>query len=47
MPPRFFAFRSDQELLEQAARHFEILDFHVYAAGVRYQSLTLVRPVQW
>ncbi|XVV13425.1 class I SAM-dependent methyltransferase [Actinoplanes sp. CA-131856] len=47
VPPRFFAFRSDEELLRHAGRHFEILDFHVYVAGIRYQSLTLVRPVQW
>ncbi|MFG1990434.1 class I SAM-dependent methyltransferase [Actinoplanes sp. NPDC048988] len=46
-PPRFFAFRTDEQMLSLAARHFEILDFHVYAVGVRYQSLTLVRPVQW
>ncbi|MFF5080280.1 class I SAM-dependent methyltransferase [Actinoplanes sp. NPDC000266] len=47
VPPRFFAFRSDEEMLTHAARHFEILDFHVHVMGFRYQSLTLVRPVQW
>ena len=47
VPPRFFAFRSDQQLLSRAAAHFDILDFHVYDdhAGLRYQALTLVRPV--
>ncbi|MEV4345461.1 class I SAM-dependent methyltransferase [Actinoplanes sp. NPDC049596] len=45
---RFFAFRSDEEMLTHAARHFEILNFHVQKADDRrYQSLTLVRPVQW
>ncbi|XVU26201.1 class I SAM-dependent methyltransferase [Actinoplanes sp. CA-054009] len=47
VPPRFFAFRSDEELLGHAARHFEILDFHVISRRFHYQSLTLVRPAQW
>ncbi|MFC3741417.1 class I SAM-dependent methyltransferase [Paractinoplanes deccanensis] len=49
VPQRYFAFRSDEQLLSYAARHFEVLDFHVVHAadGVRYQSLTLVRPVPW
>jgi SAM-dependent methyltransferase len=45
VPARFFAFRTDRELLGYARERFEILDFHVYAGGdVRFQSLTLVRP---
>jgi SAM-dependent methyltransferase len=47
-PPRFFAFRTDEQMLTHAARHFEILNFHVHEdKEVRYQSLTLVRPVPW
>jgi SAM-dependent methyltransferase len=42
---RFFAFRTDQELLTYAQGQFEILDFHVVPAREgRFQSLTLVRP---
>ena len=46
VPPRFFSFRSDRQLLAHAAAHFELLDFHVYEdrTGLRYQALTLVRP---
>ncbi|WP_433300573.1 hypothetical protein ACQP2F_03525 [Actinoplanes sp. CA-030573] len=44
-PPRFFSFRTDQDLLAYASKQFEVLDFHVVgAAGEwRFQSLTLVR----
>ncbi|WP_438862183.1 class I SAM-dependent methyltransferase [Paractinoplanes aksuensis] len=46
VPPRFFSFRSDQQLLTYAERAFEILDFHAYddGAGRRFQALTLVKP---
>jgi SAM-dependent methyltransferase len=45
VPARFFSFRTDEQLLAYAGKHFEILDFHVYDDGeVRFQSLTLVRP---
>ncbi|MFG1680445.1 class I SAM-dependent methyltransferase [Nonomuraea sp. NPDC049269] len=43
-PPRFFAFRTDEELQEFASRSFEIVDFHgVGSDELRFQSLTL-RP---
>jgi SAM-dependent methyltransferase len=43
---RFFAFRSDQELLTYAREEFDVLDFHVFTGdGIRFQSLTLVKPV--
>jgi SAM-dependent methyltransferase len=47
VPPRFFSFRSDRQILEYAARVFDVLDFHVYDdhAGIRFQALTLVRPL--
>jgi SAM-dependent methyltransferase len=46
VPPRFFSFRSDQQLLSYAQKRFDILDFHVVelADGLRFQALTLVRP---
>lgn len=46
VPPRFFSFRSDEQLLTYAGRAFEILDFHVHddGAGLRFQALTLVKP---
>ena len=46
VPPRFFSFRSDKQLLTHAEQAFEILDFHIYdaGAGLRYQALTLVKP---
>ncbi|TMR12148.1 methyltransferase domain-containing protein [Nonomuraea turkmeniaca] len=43
-PPRFFSFRSDEQLQEYARASFEIVDFH--AVGLderRFQSLTLRR----
>ncbi|MCY1137782.1 class I SAM-dependent methyltransferase [Actinoplanes sp. Pm04-4] len=45
-PPRFFSFRSDQQLLAYAVRAFEVLDFHIRNDGTdfRFQSLTLVKP---
>ncbi|MBL7257100.1 class I SAM-dependent methyltransferase [Paractinoplanes lichenicola] len=45
VPPRFFSFRSDRQLLEYAREVFEVLDFHVYddRAGIRFQALTLVK----
>lgn len=44
-PPRFFSFRSDEQLREFAdAAAFDIVDFHVVGAGEsRFQSLTLRR----
>ncbi len=53
-PPRFFVFRTDEELQEYARQAFEIVDLHVVdvtdfhggpsATEVRFQSLTLRRP---
>jgi SAM-dependent methyltransferase len=44
-PKRFFAFRTDEQLQEYAARDFEILDFHTVQTenDYHYQSLTLRR----
>jgi SAM-dependent methyltransferase len=47
VPPRFFSWRSDEELLGFAtAARFEVVDFHPIEHGPdhRYQSLTLRRP---
>ncbi|MEQ7009438.1 class I SAM-dependent methyltransferase [Actinopolymorpha sp. B17G11] len=44
-PPRFFCFRTDEELQRESAREFEIVDFHAMAIpDGRFQSLTLRRP---
>ncbi|SEG80088.1 Methyltransferase domain-containing protein [Nonomuraea solani] len=44
-PPRFFSFRTDDELKGYARGNFEIVDFHAVGADeVRFQSLTLRRP---
>ncbi|MEU6711045.1 class I SAM-dependent methyltransferase [Nonomuraea sp. NPDC046802] len=45
-PPRFFSFRSDEQLQEYARNFFEIVDFHAVGPDEsRFQSLTLQRPV--
>jgi SAM-dependent methyltransferase len=44
-PPRFFSFRSDEQLLQLVAPHFDVLDFHVFPIGKRhFQALTLRAP---
>jgi SAM-dependent methyltransferase len=46
-PPRFFSWRTDEQLLTFAAEaEFEVEDFHVTGTdrGYRFQSLTLRRP---
>jgi SAM-dependent methyltransferase len=44
-PPRFFSWRTDEQIQQFAARSFDVLDFHVVRLGdVRFQSLTLRRP---
>ncbi|HEX7745167.1 MAG TPA: SAM-dependent methyltransferase, partial [Micromonosporaceae bacterium] len=44
-PPRFFSFRTDEQIQRFAARHFDIFDFHVVRTDqFRFQSLTLRRP---
>lgn len=42
-PKRFFAFRTDEQLLEHASAHFTVLDFHTVTTRFRhhFQSLTL------
>lgn len=43
VPPRFFAWRSDAEIVRFAAQSFDVVDFHVAQDGTehRFQSLTL------
>jgi SAM-dependent methyltransferase len=45
VPKRFFAWRTDEQIQEYAARDFEIVDFHTVTDdnGEHFQSLTL-RP---
>jgi SAM-dependent methyltransferase len=44
-PPRFFSFRSDDQIRGFVERDFEMLDFHVVKGdGMRFQSLTLRVP---
>ena len=42
-PPRFFSWRTDEQLLDFAAAWFDVVDFHPVDAGrgYRFQSLTL------
>ncbi|MET9241383.1 class I SAM-dependent methyltransferase [Nonomuraea sp. NPDC003709] len=43
-PPRFFSFRSDEQLQEYARKTFEVVDFHIVGSDkLRFQSLTLRR----
>lgn len=47
VPPRFFSWRTDEQIQEFARQYFEILDFHVVRLGPErhgFQSLTLRRP---
>ena len=49
VPPRFFSWRTDEQLLGFAASaRFDIVDFHPVdtGRGYRFQSLTLRRPDQ-
>jgi hypothetical protein len=44
-PPRFFSWRTDEQLRRFAEASFDVVDFHVASAGDhRFQSLTLRRP---
>jgi SAM-dependent methyltransferase len=44
-PKRFFSIRSDAQLFGFVRESFELVDFHVVAAGgARVQSVTLARP---
>jgi SAM-dependent methyltransferase len=43
-PPRFFSWRTDEQIQRFAAESFEIVDFHTLdVGGPRFQSLTLRR----
>jgi SAM-dependent methyltransferase len=46
VPPRFFSWRTDEQLLEFATPLFEVVDFHSVnpVSDHRFQSLTLRRP---
>jgi SAM-dependent methyltransferase len=46
-PPRFFSWRTDEQLTAAVSPLFEIVDFHVIdlGNGDRFQSMTLRRPV--
>ena len=44
-PPRFFSWRTDEQIQQFARRRFDIVDFHVVAPERQhFQSLTLRRP---
>ncbi|HCT76345.1 MAG TPA: SAM-dependent methyltransferase [Micromonosporaceae bacterium] len=44
-PPRFFSWRTDEQIQQFALRDFDILDFHVIEQDdICFQSLTLRRP---
>jgi SAM-dependent methyltransferase len=44
-PPRFFSFRSDEQLLQLISPYFELVDFHVVSEErVYFQALTLRVP---
>lgn len=43
-PPRFFSFRSDEQMLAFTSKYFDILDFHVVdPEDTHFQSFTLRR----
>jgi SAM-dependent methyltransferase len=46
VPARFFSWRSDEQIVQFASQHFDVVDFHVAEPGTdhRFQSLTLRRP---
>jgi SAM-dependent methyltransferase len=47
IPPRFFSWRTDEQILGFARAVFQVVDFHVVplgSDGIRFQSLTLRRP---
>lgn len=48
VPARFFAWRSDEQILQFASRRFEVVDFHIAQVGTnhRFQSLTLRCPAE-
>jgi SAM-dependent methyltransferase len=46
VPPRFFSWRTDEQVLGFASAGFDVVDFHSFGLdrGERFQSLTLQRP---
>jgi SAM-dependent methyltransferase len=48
VPPRFFSWRTDEQILAFAAQYFDLVDFHAVPLdgrrGDTFQSLTLRRP---
>jgi SAM-dependent methyltransferase len=45
-PPRFFSWRTDEQIQRFARQSFDIVDFHVVEHDeIHFQSLTLARPV--
>lgn len=45
VPPRFFSWRTDEQIQAFAREHFAVVDFHVVPNGdYPFQSLTLRRP---
>ncbi len=44
-PPRFFSWRTDEQIQDFVTRYFSLVDFHVIEPGqLHFQSLTLRRP---
>ena len=44
-PPRFFSWRTDEQIQQVARQSFDLVDFHVIQLGqIHFQSLTLRRP---
>ena len=49
VPPRFFSWRTDEQILAFTREHFEVVDFHLVTQegwDHGFQSLTLRRPPQ-
>jgi SAM-dependent methyltransferase len=45
-PPRFFAWRTDEQIQRFARESFDIVDFHVVTVNdIGFQSLTVARPI--
>lgn len=44
-PPRFFSWRTDEQIQDLVTRYFSLVDFHVIEPGqLHFQSLTMRRP---
>jgi SAM-dependent methyltransferase len=48
VPARFFSWRRDDQIVQLVSESFDVVDFHIVAAGERdrFQSLTLRRPIR-